>query len=432
MTEKLMAHNVAQCKLMSRVAAEQDVYLATGHQRHYSVLYDNAVHLLQWGLLGEIHHIRAQWHRGNLPGRDSWKPWVPGGELALADDPKGRFKKGETFDEIAYQLQRMQDKLKKERDAKKIELLEKQIAQWTQWDQDKTVPALDHGYIDLDLPDRKRPALEELVRWRLWDRTGGGLMAELGSHQLDAASIFISALRKDGKKAHPLTVHAVGGRHIFPYDREADDHVYCIYEFPAPGYEAEFDAGYADPYSGVLPRAGVPAYDPEEHSEKKIVVTYSSINGNGFGGYGEVVMGTKGTMVVEREQEVMLYKGSSTTTKIGVKETGAGAALDTQASWSGDAAVAQAAAGGPVSRGYREELEHWAWCVRNPSPQNQPRCRPEVALGDAVIALSTKVAMDNARAGKGGYLEFDEAWFDVDNDATPDGSSIEKEKARMG
>ena len=38
-----------------------------------------------------------------------------------------------------------------------------------------------------------RPAIEELIRWRLWDRTGAGLMAELGSHQFDAASIFISA-----------------------------------------------------------------------------------------------------------------------------------------------------------------------------------------------------------------------------------------------
>ena len=38
-----------------------------------------------------------------------------------------------------------------------------------------------------------RPAIEELIRWRLWNRTGGGLMAELGSHQLDASSIFISA-----------------------------------------------------------------------------------------------------------------------------------------------------------------------------------------------------------------------------------------------
>ena len=38
-----------------------------------------------------------------------------------------------------------------------------------------------------------RPAIEELIRWRLWDRTGAGLMAELGSHQLDAASIFLHA-----------------------------------------------------------------------------------------------------------------------------------------------------------------------------------------------------------------------------------------------
>ena len=52
---------------------------------------------------------------------------------------------------------------------------------------------LDGGY--------NRSALEELIRWRLWKRTGGGLMAELGSHQLDASSIFITALRPDGRKA---------------------------------------------------------------------------------------------------------------------------------------------------------------------------------------------------------------------------------------
>ena len=40
---------------------------------------------------------------------------------------------------------------------------------------------------------------------------------------------------------------------------------------------------------------------------KKIGVTYSSINGNGFGGYGETVLGTKGTLILEREQEVMLF-----------------------------------------------------------------------------------------------------------------------------
>jgi hypothetical protein len=78
--------------------------------------------------------------------------------------------------------------------------------------------------------------------------------------------------------------------------------------------------------------------------------------GNGYGGYGEVVMGTKGTLILEREKEVMLYGGSSTTTKVGVKNDAGGPTLDTQAS--GDAApVAKAAEStGPISRGYAEEI----------------------------------------------------------------------------
>ena len=93
-------------------------------------------------------------------------------------------------------------------------------------------------------------------------------------------------------------------------------------------------------------------------------------------------------------------------------ETGAGSA----------AAVAQSADTGPISRGYTEEMEHWAWCIRNPDPENQPRCMPEVALGDAVIALTCNVAMKKAAKGEGGYVQFDEAWFDINSDATPDGS----------
>ena len=54
------------------------IILAVGHQRHYSILYDNAVEQIKQGLIGDIHHIRAQWHRGNLPGNDSWQPPLPG------------------------------------------------------------------------------------------------------------------------------------------------------------------------------------------------------------------------------------------------------------------------------------------------------------------------------------------------------------------
>ena len=36
-----------------------------GHRRHYSAYYDNANFLVKNGVLGEIRHIRALWHRNN-------------------------------------------------------------------------------------------------------------------------------------------------------------------------------------------------------------------------------------------------------------------------------------------------------------------------------------------------------------------------------
>lgn len=422
LTEKLMAHDVAQCKAMARVAAKSKdkdgnpIHLATGHQRHYSVLYDNAVHLIQWGMLGQIHHIRAQWHRGNLPGNDSWQPPLPGGEPNES---------GKVVDKILGQLNSYKNELAeaiKKGSTTDLELLQRKIDQWEAWNQDRTLDAEQAGYISKKLESgRDRPAMEELVRWRLWNRTGGGLMAELGSHQLDAASIFCSALRKDHSKAHPLTVHAIGGRTIFPQDRDAEDHVYCSFEFPGPEYDGRFDVGYPtgekknviEPYS--------------ENPNKKIVVSYSSINGNGFGGYGEVVMGTKGTLILEKEQEVMLYAGSDTSASVGVKPAGGGYALDTQASGGQAAPVAKAASTGPVSRGYTEEIEHWAYCIRNPAKENRVKCYPAVAMGDAVIALTTNVAIQRGMKGEAGFVKFEESWFDVDSDETPDGSSVENE-----
>jgi hypothetical protein len=211
-------------------------------------------------------------------------------------------------------------------------------------------------------------------------------------------------------------------------DRDANDHVYCMFEFPAPGYEAppqddKTRYGYYDPIHGVPDlKSGIPPY--RDDSNKRIVVTYSSINGNGFGGYGEVVLGTKGTMILDAERELLLFKDSDTTTRVNVKEDAGGPTMMSYETTSAAAVAAENAHGnmGPVSRGYTEEIEHWAWCIRNPAPENQPRCRPDVAVGDAIIALTTNVAMDRAAAGEGGYVQFDEAWFDVDRDETPDGS----------
>jgi hypothetical protein len=204
---------------------------------------------------------------------------------------------------------------------------------------------------------------------------------------------------------------------LFAKDRDSEDHVYCLFEFPGPGYEPDFPVGYKDPIRLIPDKdTGVPSF--EKDPEKRVVVMYSSINGNDFGGYGEVVMGTRGTLVIEREQEVMLFPSSNTTTRIGIKEGTSGPTMDTQASGQ-TAAVSRASEPTNVSKGYREELEHWAYCIRNPAPENQPRCKPEVALGDAVIALSANIAVDNARHGRGGYLLYKEEWFDVDSDEIP-------------
>jgi len=379
LTEKLMGHSIHECKEMSRVSRETGRILATGHQRHYSILYDNAVHTIGTAnLIGDLHSIRAQWHRGNLPGKDSWKPPMP-------EDAS-----------LAKKLAGWQKDLQNAKPAD-IDALQKQIGQLEAQIADQVVDAAKYGYTPMTLPNGdQRTPMEELLRWRLWNRTGGGLMAELGSHQLDAAGIFVSAMHGAGAKVKPLTVTAVGNRSIFPADREIDDHVYCMYEYPAPGYE--------------------------DDKNKKIVVTYSSINGNGFGGYGEVVLGTKGTLVLEQERDVMLYKDSAKDTRVTVAKAKDGSpTLDTTESGGGGGAVAAGKAGSDAapSRGYTEEMEHWAWCIRNPSPENQPRCKPEVAIADAVIALVSNIALANPTTQP--RIEFKPEWFDIASDETPEG-----------
>jgi predicted dehydrogenase len=390
LTEKLMGHSVHECKDMALTAESTGRILATGHQRHYNILYENAVDAIMRGTLGDLHYIRAQWNRGNRPGNDSWQQPMP-------HDAK---KKDPLADSLTKTLAAYQKQLHEASGAaidaclKRLEQVNAQIAD--------AVDAKSFDYKDMTIKDAAgkviydRPAIEELIRWRLWDRTGAGLMAELGSHQLDAAGIFVHAAHKaadpNAKKPHPLNVAALGDRPLFPPDRDIEDHVYCLIEFPLPGYNPK------DPIA----------------KQKKIGVQYSSINGNGFGGYGEIVFGTKGTLVLEKEQDMSIIKGPASPSSVKVAE-GGGPTLDTQAS--GAPTTAAKAGGGPkVSRGYTEELEHWAWCIRNPDPKNQPRCGPEAAMADAIIALTANLA---ARSGK--RIEFKEAWFDVHSDETPEG-----------
>ena len=186
-----MAHSVAECKEMCQVARDNNRLLAVGHQRHYSALYDNANYLVQNGVLGDVRHIRALWHRNNaqpMVAKDKDKNTIYDLKTGLPQyvrDDNGN---------IVYQ-----DSWKRPCP-----------------DKDLNVDYAKYGYKSLD----------ELVRWRLYNRTGAGLMAELGSHQLDACSIFL------GKK-HPLAVTGIGGTIFYKDGREVDDHVFTIFEFPS-------------------------------------------------------------------------------------------------------------------------------------------------------------------------------------------------------
>lgn len=357
-TEKLMAHSISECKKMCQVAREKNRLLAVGHQRHYSVLYDNANYLVTNDVLGDIRHIRALWHRNNatpMIAKDKDGHPIIDPETGLpkiAHDEKGN---------IVY------------RDSWKR----------VHKEEDRSVDYKKYGYDSLD----------QLINWRLYNKTGAGLMAELGSHQLDACSIFL------GKK-HPIAVTGVGGTYFYTDGREVDDHVFTIFEFPG------------------------------KTEKDRVIVTYSSINTNSFDGYGEMVMGSKGTMVVSQEKEILLYKEAgnplnSRSTAVSVETAGKKPALETSPSTAGPTAAT--ALGGLAtadpSRGYREELEHFAYCVRHGNhsdyyadEQHLPRCKGEVALADAVIALSSNIAMRQNRR-----IEFDPKWFDYRSSEVPDG-----------
>jgi hypothetical protein len=179
--------------------------------------------------------------------------------------------------------------------------------------------------------------------------------------------------------------------------------VFCVIEFPAPGYDPK---------------------DPN-NARKKIGVQYASINGNGFGGYGETVFGTEGTLLLETEKDAMLYKTHETMSKTKVVASKRkdkdgnekdGAALRVDEAGDPESEAIGVLGTLPAERGYTEQLEHWAWCIRNRDPHNLPHCHPKIALGDAAIALTTNMA-----ARKGQRIEFKKEWFDIDSDETPEG-----------
>jgi len=69
------------------------------------------------------------------------------------------------------------------------------------------------------------PKLERLINWRMYRDYSGGLMAELGSHQIDVANWALGA--------EPLSVVGTGGINHWKDGRETNDNVQAIFEYPS-------------------------------------------------------------------------------------------------------------------------------------------------------------------------------------------------------
>jgi len=393
--EKLMARTIAKCKSMIAYAKEKGLLLSIGHQRHYSTLYAQALEVLNAGVLGDVKHIRAQWPRNN-----SFL-------FTASDAEKAKFAPG--FDIPYYRDGWCKPILKEDADALPPEKL-KELA---------FGDVNQYGFNDV----------KELVRWRLYDKTGGGLMAELGSHQLDASSIILGHV-------HPLAVSGIGGKFFYGpgrNDRESDDGVFVTYEFPGPNH----------------PKGAKKGKDENDI----VIVTYSSFNTNSFEDYGECVMGSRGTMILSKEAEVYLYKepepgkanSGGRDTKVTVSTGGKGAVMASTSTWGGGGGAAISKAPGASAwdsavRGYRTEMEHFAFCVREWQKLGKPvsyekdesgrglkyadimpRCHGEVAMADAILALTGNMAM-----AKKERIVFEEDWFKPESAEVPETKHAKK------
>ncbi len=412
--EKLMARTITRCKDMTRYAKDKGLLLGVGHQRHYSTLYAQSLEMLNNGILGDIKHIRALWHRNN-----SW-PY----------DPKAF--NHDKFD-AKYGIPAYVDSWWKEvpkADAEKLP--PERLRELAFGDPEK------HGFKDA----------AELVRWRCSEKTGGGLMAELGSHQLDASSIILGHV-------HPLAVMGVGGKFFYGRgtdpskgnDRESDDGVFVTFEFPGRTYYKRDSGGH------LLIEGGKPVKDKNNENDV-VVVTFTSFNSNEFEGYGEWVMGSKGTMFLDKESDVYLWREKDKSrkgdtggrdTKITVSGAGGGKpAMEATSTWGAGGSsgaptktTAGAAVWDSAVRGYRTEMEHFAYCVRMWKDKKVdyakndkgelvhkdiiPRCHGEVAMADAILALTANMAM-----AKRERIVFEDAWFETAKDDVPETKHAKK------
>ncbi len=204
-------------------------------------------------------------------------------------------------------------------------------------------------------PDK---SLDELVNWRLYKARSQGLMAELGSHQIDVVNWMLGET--------PSAVMGVAGLDYWKDGRDVWDNVQCIFEYP----------------SGIK-------------------FQYQSLTTNQFDDFSEQFMGDKGTLIVtpgkamlfrEPKSEELAWESQAHTQDVGGKK---GIVLDASKS---PRLSQQHGEGEKIDSGaktkkddYLLELEDFFLSIRD---GHEPFCGPRVALDTCIAAISANQSME--------------------------------------
>jgi predicted dehydrogenase len=203
------------------------------------------------------------------------------------------------------------------------------------------------------------PTFDHLLNWRLYWKYSQGLMAELASHQVNAVNWFLGT--------RPDAVVGSGGVYRFPEGgREVYDHVYATFDYPG-GRTAMF----------------------------------SSIESNAFDDYYEMYMGTKGTLIIVREIDALLFEEGAGNTPTAVevaRRTPSGPVVESSETMAGNrnAVVTAAPTGDPGARpnvrplSTRTEIQRFCSAVRVGTPL---ACGPEKAMDSARACITANEAI---------------------------------------
>ena len=195
---------------------------------------------------------------------------------------------------------------------------------------------------------------EQLMNWRLYRRYSGGLMGESGGALVSLINWFLEDV--------PVAVQAKGGTYIYRDGRDVEDHIFATLEY-----------------------------------SKGRTATLSVIQSNGFEESYTQFMGTKGTLIIDKDEALLFNEeGSRQAAVRAAKMNASQPVIDTSASRSEEASshssLVQGTYSGQVgsAEAFQRELAAFCGSIRTGAPL---RCSPQHACDVALTCLTVNDAI---------------------------------------